>query len=655
MKLVYLLKRNKFTRAIEEFKLQDLLDISLEQNSRAQNTYTLNIRQFRHDVQRVDSFLHEETPNIKAVNVIVGDNGSGKTTLLKNIKIFLDFENHDRWEDSFLGIFYDAEEDIVYHYATSEDVGISVKNTNKAYTVKQADKKKLEHHVSPGSIIYLTDTLNKNEFFKNRNITSKLVTDKTVGKLIQESSTKSADSDRIAFSNPITIFFNSEMEKQVQLLNAIHHKRIEIDLTQPKSVQVDFDDDLLTFNLETTLDTLMPKRDSRKSGIQIRRVRNNIRTLLKTEKKHLKFFACWNEHLILYFVYQSFSTLLSNDYINLDEKVDEFFNSVEEISLDTENEKSKFESLAFQTINIFKNTFDTSDLGPISSDYMKIINDLNEPFYFIQNPHGKKSYIAELEDEEKAKEFFRFCDLYFTYVSTVPFIRLDWEMSTGEVNRMNLYSLLYEVSLGFFKPNSSDNKRDIWILIDEAASSLHPKWQAQYLEMLTNTTQKIFPKQKVQFFLTTHSPIILSDVPHHNVLYLSDKKDIGTTKNKKDKRTFGENIYSLFSDSFFLNQVAGSLSLDTFSRIEKKLIELKESMYYGESLEKLETIQAIVNIIGEDVVRFNFQDKIDALVQHRSSNRVNESRNLFDSMTNIEREELIRYILSSSDKGGTPQ
>lgn len=650
MKLVYLLKRNKYTRVIEEFKLQDLLDISLEQNSESQNTYILNIRQFRHNVQRVDSFLHEGTPNIKAVNVIVGDNGSGKTTLLKNIKILLDFENHDFWEDSFLGIFYDAEEDIVYHYATSEDVGVSVKNTNKTFTVKQADKKKLKQHVSPGSIIYMTDTLNKNEFFKSRNITSKLVTDKTVGKLIQESSTKSADSDRIAFSNPIAIFFNSEMEKQVQLLNAIHHKRLEIDLTQPKSVQIHFDDDLLTFSLETTLDTLMPKRSPFKNGIQIRRLQNKIRTLLKTEREHLKFFASWNEHLILYFIYQSFSMLLSNDYKNLDESVDKFFHLVEKINLNTENEKNKSESLSFQIMDIFQNIFNTSAFKAMVSDDLSMLYASNQPFPFMKIPNEKNSYITELKDRDKEKEFFSFCALYFSYISTLPFIRFYWEMSTGETNRLNLYSLLYDVSLGFSKPRLSDRKRDIWILIDEAASSLHPKWQAQYLEMLTNAVQQFFPKQKVQFFLTTHSPIILSDVPHHNVLYLSDKKNKATTENK---RTFGENIYSLFSDSFFLEQVAGSFSLDTFRRIEAELIKLNDYVHYEESLEKLEAIQAIVEIIGEDVVRFNFQDKIDKLIRHKSSDRVKESRNLFDSMTNIEREELIRYILSSNDKGGT--
>ena len=70
--------------------------------------------------------------------------------------------------------------------------------------------------------------------------------------------------------------------------------------------------------------------------------------------------------------------------------------------------------------------------------------------------------------------------------------------------------------------------------------------------------------------LATHSPFILSDIPHSNVLCLGEEKPAVSG-------TFGANIIELLGNSFFLSSVIGNVA-----SIEiKKVVEMYQSMKAG--------------------------------------------------------------------------
>ncbi|KAI4445027.1 hypothetical protein C823_007915 [Eubacterium plexicaudatum ASF492] len=57
----------------------------------------------------------------------------------------------------------------------------------------------------------------------------------------------------------------------------------------------------------------------------------------------------------------------------------------------------------------------------------------------------------------------------------------------------------------------------------------------------------MFSGKKVQIVFTTHSPIVLSDMPQNNVIYLTRKNGRCVIDHTmQDTKTFGANIYKLF-------------------------------------------------------------------------------------------------------------
>ena len=105
-----------------------------------------------------------------------------------------------------------------------------------------------------------------------------------------------------------------------------------------------------------------------------------------------------------------------------------------------------------------------------------------------------------------------------------------------------------------------DNKFDgktIIILLDEPDLQLHPEWQQKFISLLLDLLYAYFPKVKFQIILTTHSPILLSDIPRKNVIFINKNPD-GTSTVCSElnlKETFAANIHTLYNNSFFLDGV----------------------------------------------------------------------------------------------------
>ncbi len=108
------------------------------------------------------------------------------------------------------------------------------------------------------------------------------------------------------------------------------------------------------------------------------------------------------------------------------------------------------------------------------------------------------------------------------------------QLSDGE---KNLISLVGDIArrLSIANPNSKDPlKGDGIILIDEVDLHLHPTWQRLIIPKLT----ELFPN--CQFFITTHSPQILSHVKPDNIFLL--KNENNALNWTKPKESYGMSI-----------------------------------------------------------------------------------------------------------------
>jgi hypothetical protein len=77
------------------------------------------------------------------------------------------------------------------------------------------------------------------------------------------------------------------------------------------------------------------------------------------------------------------------------------------------------------------------------------------------------------------------------------------------------------------------------VLIDELDLYLHPAWQVS----VVSTLKQIF--KKMQFIVTTHSPLVLASVPAVSVVYLEDKEGDIVRKPLSDKQVFDPRLLTI--------------------------------------------------------------------------------------------------------------
>ena len=87
------------------------------------------------------------------------------------------------------------------------------------------------------------------------------------------------------------------------------------------------------------------------------------------------------------------------------------------------------------------------------------------------------------------------------------------------------------------------------VLIDEIDLHLHPKWQVEVLTKLT----EIFPN--CQFFITTHSPFVVSNITREDYLFVFSEGNVV----KVDDRVYGKKIDELLLEYFSMKGLRNPL------------------------------------------------------------------------------------------------
>ena len=183
--------------------------------------------------------------------------------------------------------------------------------------------------------------------------------------------------------------------------------------------------------------------------------------------------------------------------------------------------------------------------------------------------------------------FIEFMSLYRRTCSPYYFLDFSWGLSSGENNLLRMFSSLYYVFDGDddhiynWKTKTKEliASDTILLLMDEADLTYHPEWQRQFISILTGFLPKIYGVRKIkdiQVLLTTHSPLLLGDIPKSNVIYLREKEEL-TDEEKLE--TFGQNIHQILKNGFFLsNGTVGAFAAEKINATAKKLQDIIDSL-----------------------------------------------------------------------------
>lgn len=186
-------------------------------------------------------------------------------------------------------------------------------------------------------------------------------------------------------------------------------------------------------------------------------------------------------------------------------------------------------------------------------------------------------------------------------------------LSSGEQELLNLLSRLYYAVV--IAPTKFDNLRSpSLLLLDEAEIGFHPEWQRQYVNRLCNFIQLLLipAGHNFQIVLTSHSPIILSDIPKCCTNFL--KEEHGYVVNNRDEQaeTFAENIFNLYRRSFFMkNGLIGEFA-------SNKIDVLKTRIEQCHSRLEMETIRKEIDYIGDTFIKGYLLKKLDGIVDRLS-------------------------------------
>jgi len=210
-------------------------------------------------------------------------------------------------------------------------------------------------------------------------------------------------------------------------------------------------------------------------------------------------------------------------------------------------------------------------------------------------------------------------------------LHFNWkpELSTGQE------SFLFQFS-NFYTTIINSKNKNLLILVDEGETTLHPQWQKMYVKYMIDFFTNNFSEKKFHLVFSSHSPFLLSDIPKQNIIFLDrykkkDKEVIaekqleGNCKVvdglKEKKQTFGANIHTLLSDSFFMEDgLMGEFAKNKIMQIKKfhqKVLEhknhkkFKHYKYYYKTIQ--EEFEQIHSIIGEPFLQKIIKNYLDDL------------------------------------------
>lgn len=185
-------------------------------------------------------------------------------------------------------------------------------------------------------------------------------------------------------------------------------------------------------------------------------------------------------------------------------------------------------------------------------------------------------------------------------------IDIRWNgMSSGQIAKLNLFSRLYKGLLNHRK------KVDIIVILDEADIYLHPEWQRSFLHELRAFFHEVAKDKKIELVLTSHSPLMISDIEKENVFIIDREDDESHSKiTSPEIETFASNLHSMYQKSFLLQSTIGKLAYEFVEKFEEEVRQNENP-----SLEVVGQWFAKLEKVSEPVIRHGLENLIRSHAQ----------------------------------------
>lgn len=310
---------------------------------------------------------------------------------------------------------------------------------------------------------------------------------------------------------------------------------------------------------------------------------------------------------------------------------------------------------------------------------------------FISFVYEEKKYIAQyfeiesvcekIKESEKAKILFsikatgksaewfvNFLQKYRYTCEPYYYLNFHWGLSSGEQNLLRMFSSLYYIfDADFTNPNRGEytiynNYKgekvtcdSIMLFLDEADLTYHPEWQRRFISILSAFLPQIYPNtscSNIQIILTTHSPLMLGDLPAQSVIYLYKNSDGEfSIDDNGDRQTFGENLYTLLQNSFSVqNGAIGELVrikineiLHTLKILREDILNWsKEQPSYSIIKDYISKLKAYkkgtIAFLADGIIKAKLTDEIDCNLQQLNKIlfQYNREFSSFSELSNIE-------------------
>lgn len=531
--------------------------------------------------------------NILNISAVVGENGSGKTTLLNYVTSLLsgglgnkndddeDYGEHyekGKLENTYITVYLvDDEIKIINH----TDINIKYNNTSIPKYDVNADQEQIEQSISRIFISNSEYSINSNlrGYGRVNYITLTNNSLQSIGKEFYEhisgEHTLHSISDKIKdyFQGIQDVIINYKKENQnngqklQSILDIIFYSRIHKSNKKflgkdVKSVKVG------VLNLINILKDYCRDRVKRKDEFAeyINKFTTYFDEKWTTEQKN-RISILKKNYIVESCVVNAFSIDEFND-LDLD--------SAYKLCFEKNKGNDKYYEVAKREVDGFLNMLSEEkfchNLLPASdlayTEWFEI--EIDKMGEFFENIYKNQDGLSF------ASKYLVLCDDGFRGLESL-------KMSSGERALLNIFSRIELCDyLSRIQKNDFKLNDNIMLLLDELDLYLHPEWQRNMITKIIDELKEIYPNKNIQIIFSTHSPLMLSDVPQSNILWLKpDEKKVNL-----DNQTFGANIYDLYKNDFFLNSFIGEFAKSEIDKLIKEIYVLyKEVLEY--KIEKL--------------------------------------------------------------------
>ena len=592
---------------------------------------------------------------------IVGENGSGKTQIMNMIMEFFSCQKQINSENSieFSVLFEDIQTENLVYYCLNTNIEFELEedSSEKQY-IKKLTREEMRQISESYKVAYVHNILSRKDYMNNYLCDYNF----SIGGLIAQDFRMNVEmhysSNRI---DKLQNYFDKQQFQIVDFIYKIKRKYKKNPFPLPSVMEISFTDDHYNWSY------IIKK-------IKKNQVRNEIEEIQIEEKIHMfkeqiqnmngkfcKFDNLWINETIKNLILNCFKGIAVSPVVpesNTDLECERF------LDLFLENIDNGRTDIYETIINFF------SKLRMEVHNKICIDNSIQFIKWLKKNHHeirllevsGENKIIIPVTDERFnfVQELIR---LYKNVNWEFPFYTFSFNVSTGEYYFLSLFSELYSIvdkedgikNIRAYGPIDS-NVKNILLLLDEADLSFHPRWQKMFIYWITEFINLNFVGVKVQIIVATHSPILLSDFPSVNVLYLSKgKKETAMgiqsciTMKDGNKKTFGCNIHTLFFDSFFLEKCG---TMGNFA--EDKINNLVETLTnYSHGFDE-KYAENMIECIGERILQNRLQQlysrrtsiPMEQMKKKKQDNSVNKTLELLRK----QREEIDRLIRELEQK-----